>query len=310
MRLAIALIVLCASLALAGTAGRPVVAVVTTNRTGPFGTAMDAMIGALGRLSPAPELLLFDVDGGPGAAAAAFTTMRRAEPALIVTVGTIATTTTLAEAWPVPIVFSMVLYPEQSDITQRPGRDLTGVALDVPFEAQFRTLRRLLPDAHSIGVLYRPDTTAGVVAAARTAAPRHGFTLDAEAATDPAAAVAAIGRLLGRVDTVLAIADHRIYNAQTTSALILESLRQRKPLLALAPAQVRAGALASLGCDYSDIGLQTAALIRRLLGGEKPAAIPIEPPRKLLLTLNRRVAAHLGVAIPGEMLSEAAEVVE
>ena len=83
-------------------------------------------------------------------------------------------------------------------------------------------------------------------------------------------------------------------------------MRRRVPLIGLSAAHVRAGALASLSCDYDDVGVQTAELALRILAGEKPAAIPITTPRRVTLAINTRTAEHVGVAIAPDLAAEAA----
>jgi len=209
----------------------------------------------------------------------------------------------------VPLVFSMVLYPRQSGFLPNPAHAVTGVSLDVPLDTQFDYLHRLLPAARSVGVLYSASETGTIVEAARKAAPVHGFTLIAQAVDDPGAAVSALAALMERVDAVWTVADSHVLTQQSTSALILASLRRRIPMLGLSAAHVRAGTLAALSCDYADVGRQTGDIVLRVLRGEKPENIPVSSPRKVTLALNLRTAKHLDVSIPPEVAAEATDVV-
>jgi len=307
----------CRALAIAGLllvpaathAAAPVVAVIKSGAPAPFERATKAITAALRQSPTQPEVLTFDLEGDEAKGSAVLDRVRRAGADVIVTVGSLATASALAATTKEPIVFSMVLYPEQSGFL-RNGRDrVTGASLDIPTDVQFDYLRRLLPAAKRVGVLFHPDETGAVVEAARGPAAKHGLTLVPKTVGDRDDVVAALRTLMDDVDVVWAVADGHVFTPQATSALILASLRRRVPLIGLSAAHVRAGALAALSCDYEDVGEQTAALALRVLQGAAPSSLPITTPRRVGLALNLRTAEHLGLTLPPEVAAEAAETV-
>jgi putative ABC transport system substrate-binding protein len=287
----------------------PVVAVVKSGAPAPFERATKAITAALGASPLQPEVLTFDLEGDEAKGGEVFERVRRAKPSLIITVGSLATAAALAETTTEPIVFSMVLYPEQSGFTGAGRTRVTGASLDIPPDVQFAWVRRLLPSARRLGVVYHPPETGKVVAAARAAAAKHGFTLVARAIEERDDPVAAFRALMEDVDVVWSVADGHVFTPQATPALILASLRRRVPLVGLSTAQVRAGALAALYSDYDDVGAQTAALALKVLQGEAPTSLPVTTPRHIGLALNLRTADHLGLELPADVQSEAEETV-
>jgi putative ABC transport system substrate-binding protein len=295
----------------AAVAAHPPVALVSSSAAlVPFRQAADAIKERLGKEPTQPELIMFDLGGDQAAVRGVLAEVRRANPALIVTIGSLATSAVLAEDWPVPVVFSMVLYPAQSGFLTKRSRGVTGASLDVPLELQFRTIRRLLPNARRMGVLYHPAETGGIIAAGRAAAAKENFELDARAIDKPADALDALTDLLERVDVLWTVADSYVFASQNTSALILTSLRRRIPMFGLSTAQVRMGALAALSCDYHDVGIQTAEIVARVLNGEHAADIPLTAARKINLALNLHSAEHLGIELTPAVKRDAVEVVE
>jgi putative ABC transport system substrate-binding protein len=286
----------------------PTIVILTSSRIPPFEQAARSIAESVRRSPLQPEILTFDLDGAGENTAEILGRVRGAEPALIVTVGSLATGAVLAQTWKAPIVFSMVLYPAQSGFTTG-TRNMTGASLDLPLSQQFRALRRLLPEARRVGVLYHPEETGEIVEAARAEARRAGFGLEAVEVAGPQAALAALIGLLERVDVVWTVADSHVFTPQNTSALILAALRARVPVFGLSTAQVRTGAVAALYCDYGDVGRQTGELALRVLAGERAGGIPPTMPRKVLLALNLRAARHLGVPIPPELERDAGEVI-
>jgi putative ABC transport system substrate-binding protein len=306
---ALLLVTLALGVATTGAVPRPRIAIVKSSSIPPFEQATAAIVETLRRSALQPEVLTFDLDGDQEKSAEILPQLHRGTPTAIVTVGSLATTVVLGDPWDVPVLFSMVLYPAQSGFVTRPGRGVTGASLDLPLDRQFETIRRLLPAAKRVGVLYHPSETGTIVDTARAVAAQHGFTLTAKQVSDPGMAVGALTELMETVEAVWTVADSHVFTPQTTSALVLAALRKGIPLVGLSPAQVRIGALAALSCDYGDVGTQTAELALKVLGGEHAAALTPAAPRKLSLALNLRTAEHLGITIAPELEREAGEVI-
>jgi len=305
---AIAAVMLMAPAAPAGAADARV-ALVLSSRLGPFTQAAGAIEEELKQSRLQPEVVTYDLDGSQDNAPAVIERIRAAHPALILPVGTLATEVVLSANLPIPVVFSMVLYPAQSGFLNRPGREVTGSSLDIPLETQFRALRRLVPAAKRVGVLYSPKETGALIDTARQVAARVDLELDAREVERPERAPSLFDMLLRDVDAVWTVADSHVFTAETTAALILAALRARVPFFGLSTAQVRSGALAALSNDYTDNGKQAAELALRVLGGERAGAIPATPARNATLNLNLRTAQHLGLSVDPEVEREATVVI-
>ncbi|MEO6028081.1 MAG: ABC transporter substrate-binding protein [Candidatus Binatia bacterium] len=285
---------------------RATVAIVKSSTLPPFELATEALTASLRQVTPQPEVLTFDLDGDAAKAAAVLETVYAAAPRVIVTIGSLATSVTLADGSPIPVVFSMVLYPKASGFQSSSQRSVTGVSLDLPLESQFASLHRLLPAATKVGVLFHPGETGAIAAAAASAATKSGLTLVTREVAEAGEAVTALNGLMEEVDVVWAIADGHVFTPQTTPALILATLRRRVPLIGLSTAHVRSGALAALYCDYRDVGAQTGEVVQRVLRGDRVDAIPVESPRRSDLAVNQRTAELLGLTIPTAVAREAA----
>jgi putative ABC transport system substrate-binding protein len=80
---------------------------------------------------------------------------------------------------------------------------------------------------------------------------------------------------------------------------------QRLPLMVYEETLVARGALASYGSERHMTGLQGAELVAKILHGARPEDIPIETPKRLILTLNLRTANDIGLRIPRRVLQRA-----
>jgi putative ABC transport system substrate-binding protein len=73
---------------------------------------------------------------------------------------------------------------------------------------------------------------------------------------------------------------------------------------------VRDGGLMSYGPKQSEIGELAADLVARILGGARPADLPLELPTRFEFLVNLKTAQALGITLPPTLLARADEVIE
>jgi putative tryptophan/tyrosine transport system substrate-binding protein len=71
---------------------------------------------------------------------------------------------------------------------------------------------------------------------------------------------------------------------------------------------VRDGGLLSYGPSFPDMYRRSAGYVAKILGGQRPADLPVEQPVKL--AVNLKTAKVLGLAIPQSLLLRDDEVIE
>lgn len=84
----------------------------------------------------------------------------------------------------------------------------------------------------------------------------------------------------------------------------------KKPTVSTYPEWGRAGLLMSYSADLIDDFRRAGIYAAKILGGEKPANLPIEQASKFVLVLNLRTAKALSIMTPDRLLAVADEVIE
>jgi putative ABC transport system substrate-binding protein len=172
-----------------------------------------------------------------------------------------------------------------------PPANATVVPLAVPVATHVEWLRRLVPAARKIAIVYDPAENDATAAAAARDLTDAGYTVLSAAAHTPAELPAALAKL-GDADALLALPDRTIYAPALARGLLLFTYRTQTPMVALSDAWVRAGALYALEWDYAALGRYCAALA---LHGASPVgdAVPAPVPPAPRVSVNRRAAQQL-----------------
>ena len=191
----------------------------------------------------------------------------------------------------------------------RPGRNITGIFLDLPELAgkQLQFLREVVPDLRRVGVLW--DDRMGDVPfrAMETAARHEGISVQAAVVRDVPQTDPAIGRLVeGRPQALLAMTAPFISLGRVAELALLHRL----PSMGGFTFFTAFGGLMAYGPEFDGTLRQAVGYVDRILKGAKPGDLPIERPTKFQLTFNLKTAKALGLTLPTSLLLRADEVIE
>jgi putative tryptophan/tyrosine transport system substrate-binding protein len=95
-----------------------------------------------------------------------------------------------------------------------------------------------------------------------------------------------------------------------TKRLAELALSHRIPSASTIPALVYAGGLMSYHALEAELYRRAAALVDKILNGNKPADLPVEQPTRYELVINLKTAKAFGLAIPPIVLARADELIE
>jgi putative tryptophan/tyrosine transport system substrate-binding protein len=228
------------------------------------------------------------------------------QPACVVAIGSPAAVWLHGHKPTIPLAYCLVSNPERAGLLTPPAA--IGVTTDIPLADQLSLLREALPDAKSIGLLFRqndPDSQQQTDAL-RTLLPA-GMTVEAIAIDQQPSPAAAIDALLARrIDVVWTSPDSTIWNEATVRSLLLTALRRKVPVFGFSTAFVRAGALVGVGLDPANQGAQAGALVSDHLAGRTTTAQVVPP--IFDICLNLVVAQKLSLTVPKPLLERAKQV--
>lgn len=248
---------------------------------------------------------IYVLEGGKVKITQIFQEIKKNNPILIFTVGTIPTAEAL-KVFDVPIIATLIL---DMNTIRRAG-NATGVILDFPIETQFYWLKSFLPEARKIGVMYNPLENQEKVVLAKGIARKMGLDLNPVKIYTPKDIPRALKVLANNADVLWGINDTLVFNPLTAKHILLFTFRNRIPFCGLSSTWVKAGSLYALEYDFYDIGVQCGEMAIEIIRGKRVNSVPPSLPRKLRYTLNLRTARYMKIDFREEHLRNAYKIFE
>ena len=230
----------------------------------------------------------------------------------IVTIGTPSAQAAVAGTKRIPIVFTAVTDPVQGQLTpswEASGTNVTGVSDVLELGKQMELIKQVVPEAKRIGIVYNPGeaNSVAVVEALKEILPQYDLTLVEAAAPRSVDVGSAARSLVGKVDVIYTSTDNNVVSAY--EALVKVGNDMQIPLIASDTDSVKRGAIAALGVNYHDLGLQTGRIVVRILEGEKPGDIKPQTSENIQLFINLAAAEKQGVTLSEDLIESATEVI-
>ena len=177
-------------------------------------------------------------------------------------------------------------------------------------QKRFNLFKELVPDLKALGFIGSSSTLATAeLNALQGVAGQFGFAVvrhDISGLDDIEGAVAASVR--DGVGALYVSGEPLLYNNMARVLPLV--LAPGKPTVGTYPEWGQAGLLMSYSADLIDDFRRAGIYAAKILGGEKPANLPIEQASKFVLVVNLKTAKALGIAVPDRLLAVADDVVE
>jgi ABC-type uncharacterized transport system substrate-binding protein len=170
-------------------------------------------------------------------------------------------------------------------------------------------IRRIVPKARRVGILFSPEEQLSVVFKDRmTTAARQA---NLQVSSVPVSNIGEVGQATRTLCSQKVDAIELFGNVAHAGfpALIKVAKECKVPVFSPAPFEVLQGATAALFPDFQEGGVEAGKMIARVLRGESPRAIPFYRVQTTRLSVNPGEAGKIGVTVPPDVVKEADTVV-
>jgi putative tryptophan/tyrosine transport system substrate-binding protein len=234
-------------------------------------------------------------------------------PDVIVAIATPSAQAVVAATKDIPVVYSAVTDPVAAKLVKTwdaSGSNVTGVSDVSPLDKHLELIKRVVPGAKRVGVIYSPGeaNSVSIIEALKKAVPAAGMTLVEGAAARTVDVASAAQSLVGKVDVIYAPTDNNVMSA--FEGIVKVAQQAKIPVVAADTDAVNRGAVAALGLNYYDIGRQTGKIVTRILKGEAAGKIASQTSTTFELHVNPGAASKQGVTLSDELVKSAKVVVK
>ena len=211
----------------------------------------------------------------------------------------------------IPVVYTAVSDPVGAGLAKEDGSNagnITGSCDLLPVDEQLKMIRKMLPDAKKIGILYTTSEANSVstIKEYKKVSDKYGFEIVDTGINTLADVDMAAADLVGKVDCICNLTDNTVVQALQT---VIEKANSKKiPVFGSEIEQVKSGCVASMGIDYYQLGIETGKMAAKILKGEEKASdTPFITASKAELYVNTAAADKIGMTLDADYIKDAAE---
>lgn len=198
-----------------------------------------------------------------------------------------------------PILFTAVTDAVDAGLVEsmeKPGANITGTSDIVPIDEQIALLLSIAPEAKTVGIIYNSSEPNSKIQAdmAEKTIKDKGVAVKILTVTSTNDVQQVMTTLAQEVDAIYIPTDNTLASTMPTVGEI--ATEYKLPVIPGSAEMVEAGALATYGINYSDLGRQTAKMALKIIkDGEKPSEMEVETSNNLELVINEEMAKALGI---------------
>ncbi|MEQ1613650.1 MAG: ABC transporter substrate-binding protein [Hyphomicrobiaceae bacterium] len=216
----------------------------------------------------------------------------------------------------IPVVFVVVSNPIGAGYVSnlaRPGANITGFSTFEPEIAGkwLQLLTQAVPGIKNVNMLIDAKAVGlqSLWRAIAEIAPQHGIKAHPAFASTWAEIEQALQAIAGQEAPGLIVTPSPI-NTVNRAKLIAIANSSRIPAIYPFRFYVRDGALLAYGFNAADQFRRAATYVARILAGEAPGNLPVQPPSLFEFGVNLKTAKAMGIEMPRSLIIAADEVVE
>lgn len=211
----------------------------------------------------------------------------------------------------IPVIYTAITDPVMAGLANEDGApvgNVTGTSDKLPVEAQLEMIRKVLPDAKKIGILYTTSevNSESAIKDYEALVGNYGFELETVGISTTADIPLAMDNLVTKVDCITNLTDNTVVQGLATE--VSKATDAGIPVFGSEIEQVKNGCLAAEGLEFVSLGEQTGKMAAKVLKGEAKASdMNFETITECGLYLNTAVAEKLGISVDEDYASTAVE---
>ncbi len=186
----------------------------------------------------------------------------------------------------------------------KPGTNVTGTSDLAPIDQQIALLKRLVPDAKTVGILYCSSEANSVYQAeeAQKELEKEGIKVEVYTVADSNDIQQVVTKAADNSDAIYIPTDNTI--ASNMEIVKNVTVPEKVPVIAGEENMCAVGGLATLSISYYNIGYNAGLMAYDILvNGKDPAEMPIQYADEITLKYNAEIASELGIQIPDDMVA-------
>lgn len=235
------------------------------------------------------------------------------KPDVVLAIGTPSAQAMAAASQDIPIVFAAVTDPVAAKLVpswQASGSNVTGVSDQLPLEPQIDLMKKIVPNLKSVGYVYSPSEVNSTIVLnqLKTDLGKQNIELVAAPAQRTTDVLTAARSLNGKVQLIYTSLDNNIVSS--FESMYKAGNEMKIPLLASNTETVPRGAVAALGVNYHNIGIESGKIIAKILKGEQAGTIAPQKMSQFDLHISPKHAQEQGVTLSDEIQKAATKMVE
>ncbi|HAS88482.1 MAG TPA: ABC transporter permease [Desulfovibrio sp.] len=235
-------------------------------------------------------------------------------PDLVLTITTPSSQAVAQKIKDIPVLFTGVTDPVATGLVKSlmlPGKNISGMTDMSPVLRQVELIKEFMPEVKTIGTIYNAGEANSIVLTnlLKEICQDFGIKVEEASIANSSGVYQAAKSLVGKCDAIYIPLDNTVVSGLEAA---IKVCRQNKlPIFSADTDSVKRGTVAALAVDYYRMGLQTADMAARILGGKaKTAEMPVETLQNLRLFVNAKAAAKMGVKIPQQVIDRADKVIK
>ncbi|WP_415713145.1 ABC transporter substrate-binding protein [Maridesulfovibrio sp.] len=235
-------------------------------------------------------------------------------PDLVLTITTPSSQAVAQKIKDIPILFTGVTDPVAAGLVKslmQPGKNISGMTDMSPVLRQVELIKEFMPEVKTIGTIYNAGEANSIVLTnlLKEICKDFGIKVEEASIANSSGVYQAAKSLVGKCEAIYIPLDNTVVSGLEAA---IKVCRQNKlPIFSADTDSVERGTVAALAVDYYRMGLQTADMAARILGGKaKTADMPVETLQNLRLFVNEKAAAQMGVKIPRQVMERADKIIK